>query len=237
MIDFRYHIYSLAAVFLALALGIVLGNSFARNYPSSETSRSTIRRYQQDMRSLRSEIEKAARDAEKNQALAKRNQDFCGAVLPIVVKDKLAGRNVAIIRTGDYGEIEGSIRQVVEAAGAQVTSVTVMSRAFPFDDNHRIAQALVDSGLPPVEEGVKARDKLFRVIAETVCSATHAYALPKLEEAGVAQFSGDYRRYNRLVVLVGGAKLKRLNAAEELDAHLIEQFDLLGATVVGCEDS
>ena len=237
MIDFRYHMYSLAAVFLALAVGIVVGTSFARNYPSSKISRDTIKRYEWDMRDLKNEIQNKVQESEKSEAVAKRCQDFCRAVLPVVVKDKLAGQNVAIIRTGDYDELEGSIRQAVEAAGAQVTSVTVMSRTFSFDDYQRIAQALMDSGFDSVGEGVEARDKLFSVIAETICLGRYSDMLPGLEEAEVAQFSGDYRRYNTLIVLVGGASIELSNTAEGVDSQLIEQFDRLGARVVGCEGS
>ena len=237
MIDYRYHIYSLAAVFLALAVGIVIGTSFARSSPPAEMLRGTVRRYEGDMRNLRNEIRKASEEADKAEAFAKTCQDFCKTVLPIVVKGKLAGRNVAIIRTGDYDELEGGVRQALEAAGAQVTGVTIMSRSFPFDDNEKIAEALLECGITPGEEGVEARDKLFSVIAETICTAKHSDVLPRLEEAGIAQFSGDYYRYNALVVLVGGARTSAANAAETMDARLIAQFAKQGATVVGCEGS
>ena len=237
MIDYRYHIYSLAAVFLALAVGIVIGTSFARSTPPAEMLRKTVRRYEGDMRNLRNEIRKASEKADQAEAFAKTCQDFCKTVLPIVVKGKLAGRNVAIIRTGDYDESEGSIRQALEAAGAQVTGVTIMSRTFPFDDNEKIAEALLECGVTPGEEGVEARDKLFTVIAETISSAKYSNVLPKLEEVGIAQFSGDYYRYNALVVLVGGASTNDTNSAETMDARLIAQFDKLGTTVVGCEGS
>ena len=237
MIDFRYHIYSLAAVFLALAVGIVVGTSFARNYPSSEISRDTIKRYEWDMRDLKSEIQSKVQESEKSEALAKEYQVFCRAAWPIVVKDELAGEKVAIIRTGDYGQPEGSVSQAVETAGAQVTSVTVMSRTFPFDDNERIDRALVESGFDPGGEGVGPQDKLFGAIAETICSGRYSDTLPRLEEAGVAEFSGDYRRHNDLIVLVGGASTELPNTTEGVDSQLIVQFDRLGVTVVGCEGS
>ena len=235
MIDFRYHIYSLAAVFLALAVGIVVGTSFARNYPTSEISRDTIKRYERDRQDLKSEIQNKFQESEKSEALARRGQEFCRAVLPVVVKNELAGERVAIIRTGD--QPEGSIRQALEAAGAQVTSVTVMSRTFPFDDNERIDLVLVESGFDSGGEGVGPRDKLFRVLAETICSGRYSDMLPKLEEAGVAEFSGDYRRHNELIVLLGGANTELLNTAEVVDSQLVDQLDRLDVTVVGCEGS
>ncbi len=237
MIDYRYHIYSLAAVFLALAVGVVIGTSIPGMAPLEDTLKSTSRRYDRIMGDLKGKIVAAAARAEQSEAQAKSAQDFCKTVLPIVVKNKLAGRNVAIVRTGDYDQLEGGIRQALEAAGAQVTGVTIISRSFPFDDNDRIAQALVECGLTPGEKGVEARDKLFSVIAETICTAKYSDVLPRLEEAGIAQFTGDYHRYNTLVVLVGGARSSAENTAETMDAKLIAQFAKQGATVVGCEGS
>lgn len=234
MIDIRYHVYSLVAVFLALAVGIVIGTSFAQNSPLQDTSRETIARYEETMGKLRTEITAASEDATRKDALAKSCQDYCRAMMPTVVKSKLAGRNVAIIQTGDYDAIEGPIKQVLNYAGANVTSVTTMSRSFPFDDDQRIASALATGGITSAD-GVEARDKLFAVLAQALVYASYSQLTPKLEEGGIAQFSGDYLRSNKLVILVGAASNDKGVSAEMLDSRLVDQLQKLGATVVGCE--
>lgn len=234
MIDIRYHVYSLVAVFLALAIGIVIGTSFAQNSPLQDTSRRTIARYEDDMRELKSEIVNASEQAAQQDTLVKSCQDYCRAMMPTVVKGKLIGRNVAIIRTGDYDEIEGPVKQALEYAGAHVSSVTIMSRKFKFDDAQGIAQALANSGIA-VGDGVEARDKLFAILAQALVRASYSQLTPKLEEGGIAQFSGDYFRANRLVILVGGASREKGMSAEMVDSRLVDQLQKLGATVVGCE--
>lgn len=233
MVDIRYHIYSLAAVFLALAVGIVIGSAFARSYPSSDTGRRTIARYEQDMRVLKAEIVRATEDAGAHEATARNCLEFCRAVLPVAVKDKLAWRNVALVQTGDADELTGAVRQALELAGAKVTSVTRISPKYPFDDRVRINSLLASGTIPSDGEGLSAQSKLLGVVAAAVFQGKYAEVLEKLEQAGVADFSGDYYRLNKLVVLVGGASGE--GRADRVDTPLIQELQRLGASVVGCE--
>jgi len=235
LIDIRYHIYSLVAVFLALSVGIVIGTSFTRSSPSADTSRRTVQRYESDMRNLKAEIETAAEEAADKHAVAEECQAFCRAVMPVVVKNRLSWRNVAIIQTGDDNDLLGSVRQALGQGGATVTSVTKLSRDFPFTDTARIALALQDAGVTPGEDGIESRDKLFAVIADTIYSAKYSELLPKLEEAGIGEFTGDFQRFNKSVVIVGGADSEETNTADDIDTKLIAQLEKVGVTVVGCE--
>ena len=234
MIDERYHIYSLAAVFFALAIGIVIGTSISR-YPSSEGEKRTVERYELWMKVLKTEIEKASHEARERSELAKSSEECCQAVLPAIARDRRAWRNVAIVRTGGSDELSGSVKRVLELAGAQVTSVTEINREFAFDDNDKIAQALLDSGVPPLTAGQKPTDKLWEIIARGICDGSHAKLLAALEKQDVAQLSGRYDKANKLVVLVGGAGSKDSNVADSVDAQFLAQIDTSDVTVVGCE--
>ncbi len=238
MIDIRYHIYSLAAVFFALAVGIVIGTSFANRQPATRAEQRTIRSYANSMRVLKQEIENAARKSSQDMAAARNSEEFCQAVLPAVLKDRLAGRDVAIIQTGDYSDLTGAVKRAIEdAAGARVTDIIDMSRTFSFGDDHKIGQALADCSVFVSGDGKSARDKLFAIIAESVCYGAHSQLLSKLENVGIARFTGDSDRANKLVVLIGGDGPDGCNTADVIDNQLITQFDRLGATVVGCEGS
>ena len=237
MIDIRHHIYSLAAVFLALAVGIVIGTSFAGRSPSADAGRRTILRYESDMRSLKDEILKASGTASEKEAALKACEQYCRAVMPLAIRDKLYWRNVAIVQTGDSDDLTGSVKKALEMAGAQVTCVADMSSEFPFADDPGISQALVNNGLGSTVDPKTDRDKLFRIIADTICTGKYPYLVPTLEKAGVATFSGDCNRSCKLVVLVGGASSDLQNQAQSVDAQLLARFATLGVTAVGCEAS
>ncbi len=236
MIDERYHIYSIAAVFLALAVGIVIGISMARS-PASHGGQSTIRQYEKWMGKLRTEIERTTTEAAKSTAVAARCEEFCQAVLPIVARDRLAWRNIAIVRTGDYSDLAGAVKRALEMAGARVVTVTEVSRNFPFEDDAKIHQVLANCGVWFSPEEIRPRDKLWGIIASAITQAQNKALLPKLESAGVARFTGDYGIQCRLVVVVGGSDTPEKNWARIVDSALLAQLDRPALTVVACEGS
>ncbi|MCE5314828.1 MAG: copper transporter [Armatimonadota bacterium] len=237
MIDIRYHIYSIAAVFFALAVGIVIGTSFARSSPVGGAERRTIIRYENSMRSLKREIEKTAEDNARKAQIAKNCEEFCRAALPSIAKNRLLGRNVAIVQTGDYDDLSGNVKLVLELAGAHVNSVTDINRLFPWDDDTKIAAALTHCGIAPPSDPKEARNKLFSVFAGMLYAGQYQLLASRFEESKVAKFTGEYGRVNRLIVIVGGTESEPTFSPQHIDSQLISQLDAPDVTIVGCEGS
>ncbi len=112
-----------------------------------------------------------------------------------------------------------------------------VSSEFRFANDGAISQALTSSGLSTTLDPKADRDKLFRVLANTICSGRYAYLASNLERSGVAVFSGSCDQQSKLVVIIGGASAETQNLAQNVDAQLIACFEKLGVTVVGCETS
>jgi len=237
LIDIRYHIYSIAAVFLALAVGIVIGTSFAKSFPSDTSGRHTIQRYEQDMRTLREAILQAHDTATKRETAVKAWQDYCRAIMPAVIKDKLYWRNVAVVQTGDSDDLTGSVKEALTLAGAQVTCTVDINSTFPFGDDAGISEALAGTGLGSTYDSKADRDRLFRILAQTISAGRYPYFVPKLEKAGVATFSGKCDAPCSLVVFVGGATSPDSSLVQVVDALLAPDLQKQGVTVVGCEAS
>jgi Copper transport outer membrane protein, MctB len=113
VISLRYHIVSLVAVFLALALGIVVGSTVLQ-----EGTVSVLRATGDRVR------EESARNSRENVALNEENarlRSFGATVLPELVQDRLKGRSVVLVDTDkvDSGLRDG-VRKVLEDAGAEV---------------------------------------------------------------------------------------------------------------------
>lgn len=106
MLGLRYHVASLAAVFLALAVGILLGVAISGKISETEDSlqQRKISELEEDLKNAR-----AAGDA------AGRRGDAAGQVLedayPTLMDDRLAGASVAVLF---LGPVDGSIRSEVE---------------------------------------------------------------------------------------------------------------------------
>jgi hypothetical protein len=113
VISLRYHIVSLVAVFLALALGIVVGSTVLQEGTVSVLRATSERVRQESERNSRANVA-------LNQDIA-RLQTFGAAVLPELVQNRLKGRSVVLVDTDKVdGGMRGSVRKVLEDAGAQV---------------------------------------------------------------------------------------------------------------------
>ena len=113
MISLRYHIVSLVAVFLALALGIVVGSTVLQEGTVSVLRATSERVRQESERNSRANVA-------LNQDIA-RLQTFGAAVLPELVQNRLKGRSVVLVDTDKVdGGMRESVRKVLEDAGAQV---------------------------------------------------------------------------------------------------------------------
>jgi hypothetical protein len=235
LIDLRYHVYSLAAVFFALLIGIVVGRSFLAGSPSSQRMLSLAERYSRDLAALQKEMQKQQEALRQSRAELARSDIACEALIPAALGNKLQYRNVAIIQTGSYDDLTAHIRTLIESASGQVTSVTTLSPSFDPEDQATLAAAArLGASRGP---GETDRDLIFRTIAESVVDARHSERMSVLEKAGVLTTSGDYYRWNRCVVLVGGSAATDDDRAQLVDYPLIQQLAAAGAVVVGCEPS
>jgi hypothetical protein len=117
MLDFRYHALSLVAVFLALAIGIVLGVTIGDSLVSDA---------ERSLRSgLRTDVENAHEDAAKaRNDLAGRDR-MLDQIYPEMVANRLAGERVAVISWGPLPDnVEGGVRDAVSKAGGRIDSIS-----------------------------------------------------------------------------------------------------------------
>jgi len=113
MVDFRYHLVSIIAVFLALAVGIVLGAT-AIEGPAYNTLNNRVTAVGKDRDALR------ATNDELIEQLAKQSR-FAEAVLPFAAAGRLADERVVIVSApGASAQVGDTAAQALQTAGAAV---------------------------------------------------------------------------------------------------------------------
>jgi hypothetical protein len=123
MIDFRYHLVSLVSVFLALAVGIVLGAGPLKGEIGNQL-------YTQ-VQNLRADAEKSRTEAKTAQAAADNRDTFIRDTLPTMVAEQLTGRSVALVSVpGADSDAIDPLTQALKASGATVTSQVTLSDAW-----------------------------------------------------------------------------------------------------------
>lgn len=133
MINFRYHVVSLTAVFLALAIGLVVGTA-ALNGPLSDNLKSQVNALSGQNTQYRSQVSQLVAESNKN-------EQFANEAAPLLLANRLANRNVVVVTMEDGNTYVDALTQDLALAGAKVTGKIVVKDKF-FDPKNN--EALLD---------------------------------------------------------------------------------------------
>jgi Copper transport outer membrane protein, MctB len=135
VIDFRYHLVSIVAVFLALAIGIVLG--------STELQGPTYNLLNQTTAKLQNELDQASSQRDAAQQQADLGENYAQAVEPVVLHNLLAGQRLLIItEPGAPASVVTAISNAAtQDAGATVTGQIALQPKF-FDNSDTTLDSL-----------------------------------------------------------------------------------------------
>jgi hypothetical protein len=170
LISFRYHLVSIVAVFLALALGVLVGTTVVNQGVVDDLNRrvdSALARSQQ----LRDQVASLQTDV--------RSWDTFGrTVEPVLISDQLPGRRVVMVTLEgvDLAAVDG-VRQALVDSGATVESVLFvtpkMALADP-DSQARLASILGVSSTDPSQLAQTAAQRLAGRLAAGLPPAASA---------------------------------------------------------------
>ncbi len=119
MFDFRYHALSLAAVFIALVVGLLLGVAIG--------DKELVSSAQRDLRSsLRADVRQADTERDQAKARLREQQQFADAAYPILAKDQLRGRRIGLVVLGNDDGAPDLIRRALQPTGADLALVAVV---------------------------------------------------------------------------------------------------------------
>lgn len=251
MIDFRYHIVSLVAVFLALGVGIVLGSG-----PLDEQIQGTLQTQASQLRTEQQGLRQQITDLNKQVDLG---NNFAKEVAGPMTANQLTARTVAIFALPgvDKGLVDETTK-TVEAAGATVTETVSLSDFYV--DPTKAKSPLEDLSLRLVPPGVAfpshstTMDRVGTVLARSTVTddpaktkdvdQSAAALLAGMQELGALQVTGDPGRRAELAVLVAPpaptdkkAKPDAVKSANEALLSLTEALDKgsRGAVVAGAK--
>ena len=141
MIDFRYHLVSIIAVFLALAVGIVVGTA-ALNGPIQDGLKSSIDRLTDDKRGLEDDVESL-----RGQVAA--SDEFALALGPDLVDGALKDQRVLLVSAaGTPGGPVDRLRALLTDAGATVTGQLDVKPALGETEQRSVIEDLVAEVVP-----------------------------------------------------------------------------------------
>lgn len=211
MIDFRYHLVSLISVFLALAVGIVLGAG-----PLKEAIGDTLTGEVDELRSsaahLRTELDAA-------QAELDESQDAFAAAAPGLLGGTLDGRTVAVIEIGNVSDaVVQDVADRITEAGAAVSATAHITDEWTDPARASYRRALAGSLVeyldpePPVAAGTS--DELAEALVQALTTADAAdpdvlsedstVLLQLLSEGGLVEDVGEVTAPAHAVMILVG---------------------------------
>jgi hypothetical protein len=120
LFDFRYHALSLAAVLLALAVGVVLGVAIGDSDLVSSAKSGIVH-------DLKEEVGQAQQHASQLSSELSGEKAFANDLYPIAVHSLLSGHSVGVVFLGDSSNrINGLIRDAVTQAGGNLGTVVAV---------------------------------------------------------------------------------------------------------------
>jgi hypothetical protein len=238
--SFRYHIVSVTAMLLFLALGLVLG--------STNSSGGLLSLVAGDRGHLTGKIDALNSSQTQLEASQRAGNIFAASVGPAVVKGQLTGRRVVLVTTPDADQGDrDAVRQLVGQAGGTMTgelaltdAVTDPARA---DAARDLATRLLPSGaqLPASADAgsllggllgsvllVRPQDTQPRVAADQI-----AAAFAGLTQGGFVR-AGAKPAPAQLVIVLTGGPFKGADAADRAAtlARLSAELDRAGSGAV-----
>lgn len=224
----RYHAASLAAVFLALAIGILVGAEFGGEV-LSDTRKSLERR-------LMTNLEESQREIDKLTTGLDRSEDFGRHIYPILVGDRLLGDRVALI---GLGGLDPALIQDVEAAleptGADLVGIGALRRPPGLE---AIAAELGQTRFSGVAQNPELLSDLGAALARQL--AAGGGSLQRLRGEFFSRASGSFKDVDQVIVAYREPDPEQLDPeeienAERLEQGLVRGMAASGIGVVGAE--
>ncbi|GHJ08829.1 hypothetical protein TPA0907_31960 [Micromonospora humidisoli] len=243
MINFRYHVVSLTAVFLALAIGLVVGTA-ALNGPVADSLKETVNSLRKDNQQMRQSVNSLQKELDME-------EDFAAEMAQIILPGKLTGKRVMVLSLPTGREHTEGVLKMLQTAGATVTGrVDIQDKFVNPDNNTSLMELAVTaarptapaSALPGNGNGVETSSALLASVlldrpqgTPAVTDADRRAVLAAYVNAGYLTSEEKVTGPAEAVVVVSGQPYVDKDSAkkDESVVKIAEQFDRTGAIVVG----
>lgn len=206
MFDFRYHALSLAAVFIALVVGLLLGVAIG--------DKELVSSAQNDLRSsLRADVREANQERDEAKAEAREQEEFAEEAYPILTDDQLRGSRIGLVVLGDDDRAPDLIRRALEPTGADLAFVAVLRENF---DLAAVAERSRGTRYAEIAEDPELLDDLGRRVG--IQMVLGGRLVRQLRTPLLDPLSGSFGNVDGVIVMRPSDAPEDETAAERLDA-------------------
>ena len=203
MIDFRYHLVSIVAVFLALAIGIVLG--------STELQGNTIDVLRTSSNSLKNQLGQTQAERNTLQQELSSDQAFIATAEPRLLAHELPGMRIVVVtEPGASSTVISGVKQAALQAGATVTGQVAIQPKFNdlsgttqsslSQINSDLATADNTSLATPANEQTLDQQQAAQLIGTAILATTTAGETTGISTADATTLLGAYAQAGYITI-------------------------------------
>jgi hypothetical protein len=187
VIDFRYHLVSIIAIFLALAIGIVIGTA-ALNGPVTSALQKSNAALNAGLSNSHAQIAALAQEITNAETFAQN-------AAPMLLAHLLDAQTVVVIEApGSSSAVDSGVITALRQAGATISGQIQLQDKF-FDPSATTAAAMdgISQGIKPATltlTGSTAQQRAAQVLASAIATKTEAGLIDASSQAILAGFAG-----------------------------------------------
>jgi hypothetical protein len=232
MFDYRYHALSLAAVLLALAVGIVIGVAIGDSNLVSSAKNGIVA-------NLNSEVSGARRQAGQLQDKLAEEEAFANELYPLAVHGLLNGRSIGLVFLGASSDhVDGLVRSALKQAGGNLTVVAAVREPLNLT---AIAHQAAGTHYAALAGSPALIERFGELVGRQLVSGGQAVdreLLSRVRGGLMSAFDGQLGRLEGLVVVRAGptGMTPEQNAASAaFETGLLNGVAAVGVPAVGVE--
>lgn len=236
IVNLRYHIASLAAVFLALGIGILIGSAILGDKPIIDETNRMI----SDIRSKLSNLEK--KNEESKTVISSyeesngRHIEFEKKILPILAKQKLNGTNIAVINTTGDEEQQKQVINSLTLAGAKIESSIIIENNLSLNELDNRDEVLQFFNITDNDE-MKIRSSIITQLTNGIFDPKGNEIITFLRDRELIHPSGRFGIPIKAVVIIGGNTEDKSDYFDSIDKPIIKTLLKNKVQVFGVEST
>ncbi len=224
----RYHATSLIAVFLALAVGILIGAEFGGD-ALTETRKNLENSLVGNLQDARSRVE------DLNGELGNANE-FDEKVYPVLTRDRLLGKRIAVVAFGALpGEITSAVEEALGPTGAKLVGVGVVREPV---DTSGLSNELANTRFAELATEPEQMNELGTGVGRQIVIGG---TLPELVRGQLfSRASGEFGALDAVIVVRSQPESMgpvQRSTANSLETSMLKGITATGLPTVGVESS
>jgi len=236
MIDLKYHIVSIVAIFIALGMGILIGSTIVGNDVMVAQQQKIISSLERQFADLREHESKLMAEDVKKSKMITQYENFAQSMLVPVVTGQLKGRNVAVIVSGNQAMPSGIIN-TLGLAGANLNSQAMVLENINMKDSILRSRLIDYFALEYNTTSDVLRQQVAQSLALQVTNRADSALNVFLEENKLVKMTYSNDQPIDTVILIGGSDTLGQSYPEGFDSSLIKALLDQGIQVIGAERS